>query len=258
MNPSNRTLTWRIVCTLLACLLLAACNRVTLYNELDEQQANQVMGALLGAGVASEKAPSSSKKGWEVQVNRGDFPYAMQVLNSQGLPQATYRSMGEIFKKEGFVSSAMDERARYTDGLQQEIARTLSRIDGVVEARVHIALPPPDPLGGRENDSSASVIIFERPGAKLRDRETDLKVFIKDSVEGLADVNKVTIKFFTIAAPSATGAQSGVPVAMSSFGPIALLAVVVAVLLGLGIAFRGKLKARLVPVKDETPPAWSD
>lgn len=258
MNPPNPALTWRIVCILLACLFLAACSRVTLYNELDEHQANQVMAALLGSGVASEKAPSTSKKGWEVRVNRSDFPYAMQVLNSQGLPHATYRSMGEIFKKEGFVSSAMDERARYTDGLQQEIARTLSRIDGVVEARVHIALPPPDPLGGRDNDSSASVMIFERPGAKLRDRETDLKVFIKDSVEGLADVNKVTIKFFTIAAPSATAPQSNVPVAMSSIGPIAVIAVVIAALLGLGIAFRGKLRARLAPAKDDTPPAWSD
>lgn len=258
MNPPNRALTWRIACIALACLLLAACNRVTLYNDLDEQQANQVMAALLGSGLASEKSPSPSKKGWEVRVNRNDFPYAMQVLNSQGLPHATYRSMGEIFKKEGFVSSAMDERARYTDGLQQEISRTLSRIDGVVEARVHIALPPPDPLGGRENDSSASVIIFERPGAKLRDRETDLKVFIKDSVEGLKDVNKVTIKFFTIAAPKASGPSSGIPVSMSSIGPIALGGIAIAALLGLGLAFRGRLTARLAPPKEASPPAWSD
>lgn len=258
MNLPNRASPWRITCLILACLLLAACNRVTLYNELDEQQANQVMAALLGSGVSSEKMPSSSKKGWEVRVNRGDFPYAMQVLNSQGLPQASYRSMGEIFKKEGFVSSAMDERARYMDGLQQEIGRTLSRIDGVVEARVHIALPPPDPLGGRDNDSSASVIIFERPGAKLRDRETDLKVFIKDSVEGLADVNKVTIKFFTIAAPGAADRQTSAPVAMSSMGPLAVVAVVLAALLGLGIAFRGKLRARLSPAAEVKAPAWSD
>lgn len=257
MKAPNRPPLWRIAMILLACVLLAACNRVTLYNELDEQQANDVMAALLGSGVTSEKNPSTTKKGWEVRVNRGDFPYAMQILNSRGLPHATYRSLGDIFKKEGFASSALEERARYIYGLQQEISRTLSRIDGVVEARVHIALPESDPLGGRDNDSSASVVIFERPGAKLRDRETDLKVFVKDSVEGLGDVNKVTIKFFTIAAPGADQ-QASVPVAMSSVGPIALVGLGLAALLGLAFAFRGNLRTRLAPAKVAPPPSWSE
>ena len=43
----------------------------------------------LGSGIAAQKTVSPSKKGWEVQVARSDFPYAMQVLKSRGLPRTS-------------------------------------------------------------------------------------------------------------------------------------------------------------------------
>ena len=164
-------------------LLLAGCSGSPLYSDLDEQQANEVTAALQGAGINAEKAPSPKKQGWEVRVGSQDFPHAMQVLHERGLPRARYASMCEVFKKEGFASSAIEERARYQCSLEQEIAHTLSQIPGVVDARVHIALPERDPLGGNEKVSSASVMIFERPGADLRYTETAIKVTVKDGVQ---------------------------------------------------------------------------
>src|SRR5690606_3888992 len=161
---------WRPVAAVLACLLLAACSRSTLYTDLEEQQANQVMAALLAAGVAAEKAPAASKKGWEVQVEKADFSYAMQVLDANGLP-----------------GSAREERARYKCGQQQEIEATLMRIDGVVDARVHVAIPEDDPLGRNPREASASVVIYELPGYELRNRETDVKVLVVDGIEYLND-----------------------------------------------------------------------
>ena len=227
----------------LACVLLAACGRTALYSQLEEQQANEMMGALLAAGVDADKGPSPSKTGWEVRVSRSDFPYAMQILNARGLPRAQYASMCDIFKKEGFASSATEEKGRYICSLQQELSRTLSRFDGVVDARVHIALPDRDPLSGSSQNSSASVVIFEQPGANVRDRETDIKVLVKDSVEGLGDINKVSVKFATVAAPPAQRAQGAVPVALSSISPLGLgIAAGVIVLLGLAVAFWSRLR----------------
>lgn len=227
-----------------ACALLAGCTNVALYSQLEEQQANELMGALLAAGVDADKGPSPSKNGWEVRVARADFPYAMQVLASRGLPRAQYATMCDIFKKEGFASSATEEKGRYICSLQQELSRTLSRFDGVVEARVHIALPERDPLGGNTQDSSASVVIFEQPGASVRDRETDIKVLIKDSVEGLDDINKVSVKFATVTAPPATKPSGAVPVALSSVSPLGIgIAAGVIVLLGLIVAFWGRMRA---------------
>lgn len=226
-----------------ACLLLAGCGRTALYSQLEEQQANELMGALLAAGVDADKGPSPSKTGWEVRVDRGDFPYAMQVLTARGLPRAQYATMCDIFKKEGFASSATEEKGRYICSLQQELSRTLSRFDGVVEARVHIALPDRDPLGGGNHDSSASVVVFEQPGANVRDRETDIKVLIKDSVEGLDDINKVSVKFATVSAPPSTRPQGAMPMALSSMSPLAIgIAAGVLVLLGLLAFFWSRLR----------------
>jgi len=243
---------------LVACVLLAACGRTALYSQLEEQQANELMGALLAAGVDAEKGPSPSKTGWEVRVDRGDFPYAMQVLSSRGLPRTQYATMCDIFKKEGFASSATEEKGSYICSLQQELSRTLSRFDGVVEARVHIALPDRDPLGGASSDSSASVVVFEQPGANVRDRETDIKVLVKDSVEGLDDINKVSVKFATVSAPPATRPQGAVPMALSSMSPLAIgIAAGVIVLLGLLVAFWGRIRGTAAAKAAPAAKVWN-
>lgn len=247
MQASDMAPRWRVALIAVAvALLLAGCTNTPLYSNLEEQQANDLMAALLGAGVPAEKSLASNKTSWEVKVDRGDFPKAMQILRANGLPHARYVSMCETFKKEGFASSSIEEKARYQCSLQEELARTLSQIPGVAEARVHIALPERDPLGNETADSSASVTIFEQPGANVRDRETDIKVTVKDSIEGLDDVNKVTVKFFTLGAPTA-GTQSGSAsrISLSSLSPLAIgIAVIVAALLALGVALTGRMRKR--------------
>jgi type III secretion protein J len=187
----------RIVSAIAACLLMAGCGRAVLYGNLSEQQANEVEAVLLAAKVDADKQLAENKKGWSVTVSKGDFPQAMRLLKSAGLPAEPFESMGEVFKKEGFVSSPTEERARYLFAMSQELSHTLEEIDGVVSARVHIALPENDPLTEGKKSASASVVIIEQPGAKLRERETDIKAIVTDGVEGLDDINKVTVKFFT-------------------------------------------------------------
>lgn len=186
----------RISCIVLCVLALSACGRTMLYANLDEQQANQVQGALLAAGIDADKRPADNKKGWSVEVDKHDFPVAMQLLEARGLPAAPFESMGMVFKKEGFVSSPLEERARYLYAIAQELEHTLEQIDGVVKARVHIALPEPDPVGDKQKSASASVVIIQDAGTELADRETDIKAIVTDAVEGLENVNKVTVKFF--------------------------------------------------------------
>ena len=225
---------------LAAAALLAACGGKPLYSQLDEVQANQVMGALIAAGVDADKNPSPSKTGWEIRVATSDFPYAMQVLAAKGLPREQYANGCDVFKKEGFASSSTEERGREQCALQQELADTLSRFPGVVDARVHVTLAERDPLGGTSQDSTVAVAIFEAPGASMRDRETDIKLLMKDSVKGLTDLNKVTVKF---AEAPAMPAQRPQGPALSAISPLALaIAAGVVLLLGLLVAFRGRLR----------------
>ncbi len=234
----------RKLCFVLFALALTACGRTLLYGNLDEQQANQVQGALLESGIDADKRPADNKKGWSIEVSKEDFPLAVQLLKARGLPSSPFESMGMVFKKEGFVSSPLEERARYLYSIAQELEHTIEQIDGVVKARVHIALPEPDPIGDKNRSASASVVIIENAGAKLRDRETDIKAIVTDAVEGLENVNKVTVKFFSRDASEAVNALSSIPRPASSaqLAPVAAAVGIPLVLGGIGFvawAWRG-------------------
>ncbi|HZW17697.1 MAG TPA: type III secretion inner membrane ring lipoprotein SctJ [Luteimonas sp.] len=254
MNASNAHKRLAILALLLACLALAGCSGSALYSNLEEQQANQVMAALLGAGIKADKNLSADKKGWEVRIAESDFPRAMDVLHARGLPRRQSFTMGEIFKKEGFATSATQEKALYVFGLEESMRQKLLKIDGVVDAAVSIALPDRNPLGDNKAKSSASVFIYQDPGTDLRDRETDLKVGVKDSIEGLDDLDQVTIKFFTVGATAprqaAADAPGGMPAVLSSISPLTVaITLGVAVLLALAIAFGSRARARLAQAK---------
>jgi type III secretion protein J len=177
--------------------LLAGCARAPLYGDLTETQANEVQAALLSAGIDAQKAALAKSKGWSISVDREDIPRAMAVLNASGLPRQPLRTLGEVFPKDGFVSSPLEERARYLFALSQEVEQTLMQLDGVIDARVHIAIPERSVLDDKPPSASASIVIIEQPGAHLEARETDIKAIVTDGIEGLNDVNRVTVKFFT-------------------------------------------------------------
>ena len=140
-TTSSRAWT-RTALVLLACLLLAACGRVTLFANLDERQANEVLAVLLANGITADKRSSiASDTGYQIRVNQGDFPQAMQMLQARGLPGHKYLSICDVFQRQGFVSSATEERARLQCSWQQDLERTLSSYTGVADARVHIAVP---------------------------------------------------------------------------------------------------------------------
>lgn len=242
MESKQRPRAWRAALfALAAAALLAACGGKPLYSQLDENQANQIMGVLIAAGIDADKNPSPSKVGWEVRVAASDFPYAMQLLGAHGLPRAQFANACDVFKKEGFASSSTEERGREQCSLQQELADTLVRFPGVVDARVHVTLAERDPLGGSSQDSSASVAIFQQAGVNVRDREADIKLLIKDAVPGLVDINKVTVKFAE--APPLPARRPQGP-ALSAIDPVTLaLAAGVVVLLGVLVAFWGRLRA---------------
>ena len=176
---------------------LVACTNNPLYSDLTEKQANEVQAALLMAQIDAEKVPMTKGTGWSVQVSQGDIPRAMAVLSAAGLPRQPLRTLADVFPKEGFISSPLEERARYIFALSQEVEQTLMQLDGVIDARVHIALPEASLLDEKPQSASASVVIIEQPGANLELRETDIKAIVTDGIEGLRDINRVTVKFFT-------------------------------------------------------------
>jgi type III secretion protein J len=180
-NKASRT---RLAGGIALALLLAACGGQEIHTGLTETEANEVIAALSTAGISATKA-AGEKEQWSVSVDQGDFARSVEVLRANGLPRENFESLGSVFKKEGFTTSPLAEHARLIYGLSQELSRTISNIDGVVQARVHITMPEPDPLSRQAAPSSASVFVKYRPGFDLRNQTGAIKSLVTNGVEGL-------------------------------------------------------------------------
>lgn len=179
----------------LATLLLAGCEKqTTLFSGLVERQANIVMAALLDNGITCTKTPGDEGT-WNVMIGEGSFAKAVNLCEQRGLPQRTFQGVGDVFKKSGMVSSPSEERIRFMDAVAQDLSRTISMIDGVVDARVHVVLPENDPFAKNTLPSSASVAIRSRWDVDMTDAIPQIKGLVKNSIEGLA-FEKITVTVF--------------------------------------------------------------
>ncbi len=187
----------RTLTVFIAIAAITGCDQSPLYSALDEQQANQIEATLLAANIDAYKQKTGKDSGWSVTVARPDIAQAMLLLEEKGLPKVTTPTLRDVFPKEGFVSSPREEKARYIYALSQELASTITLIDGVVAARVHVALPEKQLLADTITPASASVVIIQEPGLDLSKYATDIKAIVTDGIEDMKDVNRVTVKFFS-------------------------------------------------------------
>lgn len=192
-KKSGLSLFLQIVCCL-SLLLFAGCGKVKLYSNLSEKEANEMIAILQNRGFDMDKQPGLEGT-WDVRVDPSTFGESVEVLSALGYPKDQFTTVGAAFQKSGLVSSPSEERIRFMHALSQGIAETLTNIDGVLTARVHIVLQESDPLKDVTTPSSAAVFIKYRRGSGVEDSVAMIKNLVTNSIEGLS-YDKVTIAFF--------------------------------------------------------------
>lgn len=170
---------------LILCLLTTGvgCDK-ELYTNLSEEHVNSMISLLDANGIESSK--KVSKDGYSLIVDNGKYAESNLILKEYGYPKEEYQSIGKLFKKEGIISSPLEERVRYMHALSQAVSETLTQIEGVIKARVHLVLPKNNSFNEEVSPSSASVFISHHQSVDVEKFRSDIKLLVEKGIDGLS------------------------------------------------------------------------
>ncbi|HMM77652.1 MAG TPA: flagellar basal-body MS-ring/collar protein FliF [Gammaproteobacteria bacterium] len=126
-----------------------------LYSDLSDRDMTQIADALKSTQIRYRIEPDSGAL--LVQADKADD--AKLQLAAAGLPKGGARGAELIEEPPAFGTSQFMEKARYQRAIEEELARSVARIDNVRAARVHLALPAETVFARARKEPSASVMV---------------------------------------------------------------------------------------------------
>jgi type III secretion protein J len=156
---------------LMACLLLlAGCDqRTELTRVQSEKEANRILVVLESRGVTSASKQQQTEQRatvWSISVSQEELSSARAILVQNDLPREDPGGFATMIAQGGLIPTKQQERAKMMYAMAGELEKTLSAIDRVVVARVHVVLPENDPFqrsAATRPSASAMVLLKYTP-----------------------------------------------------------------------------------------------
>lgn len=169
---------------------------ISLVNDLDEQTATKVATALIRNGVAAEKSVDSSHDGrFAVKVGRDDASFALSVMSREQLPSSKRLSLAQSMDGGSFIASRDEEHARWLLGTSSELEISLSSMNQIITARVHLAVARDSILrgSGPPQPGQASVLLkYSGPACPLSVEE--VQKLVAGAVPGLVSDHVAVVR----------------------------------------------------------------
>jgi len=135
-----------------------------LYGSLAGMDTKQVMDTLGAADIPYTVEPNSGV----LLVKADDLSRARMKLAAAGVaPGDGNVGFEQLDKDQGLGTSQFMEAARYRRSLEGELARTISSLNNIKAARVHLAIPKSSVFVRDERKPTASVLVELYPGRSL-------------------------------------------------------------------------------------------
>ena len=129
-------------------------------SEADQQSA---MEALRQGDFKPVLDPSSG----QITVPSDRYHEARIYLASKGLPKASNTGIEALKEQSAMTTSQFMEQVRYVNAMEQELAKSITSIDSVQSARVHLALAKQSAFVRDRTPPKASVVVTPFPGRAL-------------------------------------------------------------------------------------------
>lgn len=196
---------WAYLLLLCLCLpFLTSCEgKKTIVNSLDEKDANEILVFLSSRNIDAEKVKAESAGGggskevkWDIVVKTPDGAEAMRLLNQQGLPRRRSENLLGVFSSSGLVPSDLQEKIKYRAALAAELASTIRKYEGVLDADVLVSFPEEDPLNPGKMKGKITAAVWVKHSGVLDDPNSHMisriKRYVASAVTGL-DPDNVTV-----------------------------------------------------------------
>ncbi len=158
-----------------------------LYANLADEDAAAVTQSLSGAGIDYRMENGTGG----ISVPADKLNEARLLLAGQGVMQSG--GFANLTKDGGLGVSQFMEGARYQHALEIELARTISSLQQVAAARVHIAVPRSSSFVRERSPGSASVFLQLKPGRRLASEQVTAVVNLVASSLPDIDASQVTV-----------------------------------------------------------------
>jgi flagellar M-ring protein FliF len=160
-----------------------------LYQQLSPEEASKITEKIGEKGIVYELRNG----GTTIYVPKEKVYQLRLDMAREGLPtgrQGGYR----IFDNEKIGVSPFVQSVNLKRALQEELAKSIQMIDGVVHARVHMVTPEQTLFTSEAGKTTASVILQLKPGYRLSDLNiAAITNLVSGSVEGLTSENVTVI-----------------------------------------------------------------
>ena len=207
---STRLLAIALAATLFGCSVPVAVG-------LDESDANRVVMALDHAGVDATKEVDATTEGkFRITVARDDAPRALSAMSDEELPRPKSKGVLDALDKGQLVPSQKAEHAQFVSGLAGDLERTLTGLDGVLSARVHLNVPEQNPLRDVAPERATASVLLEHRGANPPISENEVQRIVAGGVRGLSADNVAVV--MVARAPHPAVKDSG----LAHVGPLAV------------------------------------
>lgn len=160
----------------------------TLYAGMPEAEKARVVEALMNTGMQVQLDPTTG----EILVPTSDYHTARMQLAAQGLPASVpegYDSISDI----PMGSSRTVENVRLKQSQEIELARSISEIQGLVAARVHLAIPEKSVFARASVPPSASIFVQMEDGRALSRQQVSAIVHLVSSSVPSMPKSEVTV-----------------------------------------------------------------
>lgn len=202
---SEKFLTFVVLLGVIAFAFTGCESKKTIVNGLDEREANEILVLLASKNIEAYKLQQKEGGGgggakvilWDIAVNSSDSTQAMEILSSYGLPRRRGQNLLELFSAGGLVPSDLQQKIRYQAGLADQIASTIRKIDGIIDADVQLSFPEEDPLNPNAQKIPPTASVYVKHTGVLDDPNSHLipkiKRLVSSSVPGLSFDNVTVI-----------------------------------------------------------------